>query len=78
MGFGVPVNELKRLLGELDPIPIKNWLTIGELDELEWKAMMNGSWKQRAGIISAVGLGMGLVAECYVLIKRNFQSFLVK
>ena len=59
MGFGVPINELKRLLSETDPIPIKKWLTIGTLDELEWKAMMNGLWKQRAGIISAVGLGNG-------------------
>ena len=74
MGFGVPVNELKRLLGELAPIPIKNWLTIGALDELEWKAMMNGLWKQRAGIISAVGLGNGFGSECYVLNQTKFPN----
>ena len=74
MGFGVPVNELKRLLGELDPIPIKNWLTIGELDELEWKAMMNGSWKQRAGIISAVGLGNGFGGRMLCLNQTKFPK----
>ena len=74
MGFGVPVNELKRLLGELAPIPIKNWLTIGALDELEWKAMMNGSWKQRAGIISAVGLGNGFGGRMLCLNQTKFPK----
>ncbi len=60
MGFGVPVNELKKLMSEsTEPIPIKKWLTIGTLDELEWKPVMNGFWKQRAGIIRASGLGSG-------------------
>ena len=74
MGFGVPVNELKRLLGELAPIPIKNWLTIGALDELEWKAMMNGLWKQRAGIISAVGLGNGFSGRMLCLNQTKFPN----
>ena len=74
MGFGVPVNELKKLLGELAPIPIKNWLTIGALDELEWKAMMNGSWKQRAGIISAVGLGNGFGGRMLCLNQTKFPK----
>jgi regulator of sirC expression with transglutaminase-like and TPR domain len=74
MGFGVPVNELKRLLGELAPIPIKNWLTIGALDELEWKAMMNGLWKQRAGIISAVGLGNGFGGRMLCLNQTKFPN----
>ena len=59
MGFGVPVNELEKLLGDTDPIPMQKWLTIGTLDQLEWKPVMNGIWKQRAGIISGIGLGNG-------------------
>jgi regulator of sirC expression with transglutaminase-like and TPR domain len=74
MGFGVPVNELKKLLRDLAPIPIKNWLTIGALDELEWKAMMNGSWKQRAGIISAVGLGNGFGGRMLCLNQTKFPK----
>ena len=74
MGFGVPVNELKKLLRDLVPIPIKNWLTIGALDELEWKAMMNGSWKQRAGIISAVGLGNGFGGRMLCLNQTKFPK----
>jgi serine protease Do len=60
MGFGVPVNALKNLIGEkTTSIPIDKWLTIGTLDERQWKVMMNGSWKQRAGEMRATGLGNG-------------------
>ncbi len=60
MGFGVPANALRNLMNENnDPIPMKKWLTIGALDELEWKPVMDGSWTQRAGIIKSIGLGSG-------------------
>ena len=59
MGFGIPSNSLQDLLSKQNPIPMKKWLTIGALDELEWESVMAGSWKQRAGIITASGLGSG-------------------
>ena len=75
MGFGVPVNELKKLMNENDkPIPMKKWLTIGTLDELEWKPVMNGSWKQRAGIIRASGLGSGFGGRMLCLYQGNAPS----
>lgn len=74
MGFGVPVNELKKLLGENNPIPIKKWLTIGTLDELEWKPVMDGTWKQRAGIISAIGLGNGFGGRMLCLNQNKFPK----
>lgn len=74
MGFGVPVNELKKLLGETNPVPIKKWLTIGSLDELEWKPVMNGTWRQRAGIISATGLGNGFGGRMLCLNQTKFPN----
>ena len=74
MGFGVPVNELKRLLGETNPIPMQKWLTIGAMDELEWKPVMNGSWKQRAGIITASGLGNGFGGRMLCLNQTKFPD----
>lgn len=74
MGFGVPVNELKKLLGETNPVPIKKWLTIGNLDELEWKPVMNGTWRQRAGIISATGLGNGFGGRMLCLNQTKFPK----
>ena len=59
MGFGIPSNALQDLLNKQNPIPMKKWLTIGALDDLEWKSTMGGSWKQRAGVITASGLGSG-------------------
>ena len=74
MGFGVPVNELKKLLADTDPIPIKKWLTIGILDQLEWNPVMNGVWKQRAGIISAMGLGNGFGGRMLCLNQTKFPK----
>lgn len=59
MGFGIPSNDLLNLMERQDPVPMEKWLTIGALDVLEWESVMAGSWKQRAGIITASGLGSG-------------------
>ena len=74
MGFGVPVNELKKLLSDTDPVPMQKWLTIGTLDQLEWKPVMNGDWKQRAGIISALGLGNGFGGRMLCLNQTKFPK----
>ena len=74
MGFGVPVNELKKLLGDIEPIPMQKWLTIGSLDQLEWNPVMNGEWKQRAGIISAMGLGNGFGGRMLCLNQTKFPK----
>lgn len=71
MGFGIPVNELKFLINEQAPIPMKKWLTIGALDELQWESVMAGSWKQRAGIITAAGLGSGFGGRMLCLSKQE-------
>lgn len=73
MGFGIPVNELKFLLKEQSPIPIKKWLTIGRLDDGEWKSIMSGTWKQRAGIITASGLGNGFGGRMLCLSEKSIM-----
>ena len=70
MGFGIPSNALKSLMGREDPVPMSKWLTIGALDELEWKAVMGAAWKQRAGIITANGLGSGFGGRTVCLSQR--------
>ena len=71
MGFGIPVNRLKDLINNPSPIPIKKWLTIGELDDSEWKSIMAGSWKQRAGVITASGLGNGFGGRMLCLSEQG-------
>ena len=70
MGFGIPVNALKGLLIKQKPVPMEKWLTIGALDELEWESIMGGNWRQRAGIISAAGLGSGFGGRMLCLSKQ--------
>ena len=75
MGFGVPVNALKNLISEkTTPIPFHKWLTIGTLDKLQWKAMMEGSWKQRAGEIRATGFGNGFGGRMLCLNQNGLIS----
>ena len=71
MGFGIPVNKLKNLLQNSNPIPINKWLTIGALDELEWKSIMAGNWKQRAGVITASELGSGFGGRMLCLSEQK-------
>jgi S1-C subfamily serine protease len=71
MGFGIPVNNLKNLLENTKPIPFKKWLTIGALDELEWKSIMAGNWKQRAGVITASELGSGFGGRMLCLSEQK-------
>lgn len=59
MGFGVPSQSLSNLLEDTRPIPIEQWLTVGILDEDEWLRPLGGNWRQRAGIITASGMGTG-------------------
>ena len=71
MGFGIPVNKLKNLLENPKPILFKKWLTIGALDELEWKSIMAGNWKQRAGVITASELGSGFGGRMLCLSEQK-------
>jgi regulator of sirC expression with transglutaminase-like and TPR domain len=71
MGFGIPVNKLKDMLQNQTPIPIKKWLTIGALNELEWKSILAGTWKQRAGVITASGLGSGFGGRMLCLSEQT-------
>ena len=74
MGFGIPVNKLNLLLKKQNPLPMKKWLTIGALDELEWESILSGSWKQRAGVITASGLGSGFGGRMLCLSQQTPHS----
>jgi regulator of sirC expression with transglutaminase-like and TPR domain len=52
LGFAVPVNELRTLMEHPAPVSMKNWQTIGRLNERIWKSS-GGRWTQRAGVIRA-------------------------
>jgi len=61
IGFAVPSNDLADLMRDPKAISMQAWTTIGALDPEEWKPLMGGSWRQRAGKIycDAPGDGFG-------------------
>ena len=75
LGFAVPVNALKSMLAKPNPIPMERWLTIGALDKSDWKTLLGGRWRQRAGRIIADGAGTGFGGRslCYWL--RDLPQF---
>ncbi|NOY00648.1 MAG: tetratricopeptide repeat protein [Verrucomicrobia bacterium] len=59
LGFATPVNILKSMIDKPNPVPIKSWLTIGNLDPNQWQPIMGGEWKQHAGVITVDAYGGG-------------------
>jgi serine protease Do len=67
LGFAAPVNQLKPLLAQPNPVPMDKWLTIGVLDPQDWTVLGGGRWRQRAGRLFAEGRGSGLGMRCLAL-----------
>ncbi|MFT5121494.1 MAG: serine protease Do [Kiritimatiellia bacterium] len=67
MGLAVPINDLKRLMENQRPMEMKHWITIGALDTEEWKSVMGGEWRQRAGTVVASGQGSGFGGRMQLL-----------
>ncbi|MCA9248155.1 MAG: tetratricopeptide repeat protein [Planctomycetales bacterium] len=61
LGFAVPIEKLRPLLEQPNPIPLQRWLTIGALDDAEWSPRFGARWMQRAGriFVSQPGQGFG-------------------
>ena len=74
LGFAVPVNALKPLVSKPNPIPIKQWLTIGVVDSEQWSPLFGASWKQRAGRLTVSGRGAGFGGRSLCLSKLNIPA----
>lgn len=59
LGFAMPVNELKRLIAQPNPVPMARWLTIGVLNPRLWQPLLGARWTQHAGIIKVATPGSG-------------------
>jgi serine protease Do len=70
LGFATPVNILKPMIESPNPVPMKNWLTIGNLDPNQWNPIMGGDWRQHAGVITADGYGSGFGGRTLCLSER--------
>lgn len=57
LGFAVPSNLLKPLLDKPNPVPIKRWMTIGQLNPKKWTTVFGGHWRKKGGGISVSHAG---------------------
>ena len=71
LGFAVAINALKPLIEKPNPIPISRWLTIGALDETDWRVHYGASWRQRAGRINVEELGSGFGGRALCFSKHE-------
>jgi regulator of sirC expression with transglutaminase-like and TPR domain/S1-C subfamily serine protease len=74
LGFATPVNILKPMIGRPNPVPMKNWLTIGNLDPNQWTPLMGGEWRQHAGVITVDGFGNGFGGRTLCLSERSVPA----
>lgn len=70
LGFAMPVNALKGLIEQPNPVPMERWLTIGVLDKRQWEVLMGARWSQRAGVLKAEGLGEGFGGRSLCLFQE--------
>jgi serine protease Do len=70
LGFAMPINVLKPLVAKPNPTPMARWLTIGALDQREWKPLFGSRWRQRAGRILVDGLGQGFGGRSLCLAEQ--------
>ena len=79
MGFGIPVNALKKLLDEkTDPIPMEKWKTIGAIDPLEWSIKMDGNGSKGPEKSELPELGLVSVVECCAFARTVSSRHLLK
>lgn len=59
LGFAVPINELKPLLSQPNPISMERWTRLGALNTNEWSTLFGARWTQKGGRIFAESPGTG-------------------
>jgi regulator of sirC expression with transglutaminase-like and TPR domain len=74
LGFAVPIESLKPLLDQPNPVPIDRWLTIGRLDPKAWTPLFGGNWRQRAGRIDVDGPGAGFGGRTLLLSTQDVPA----
>ena len=70
-GFAVKIAELKKLIERPNPIAIKQWQTIGQLDPRRWTPTPSARWRQRGGRLTVTDPGTGFGGRSILLRADN-------
>ena len=71
LGFAMPVNLLKSLLEQPNPVTLNRWLAIGALNPKEWSPLFGGVWSQKAGRVLVEGAGQGFGGRALCLSQQE-------
>lgn len=74
VGFAVPVNALKPLIESPNPIPMKRWATIGQLNPREWATVFGARWTQSGGQIQVSTPGKGFGGRSLCVSQRRVPA----
>ena len=71
LGFAVPSNMLKPLLEKPNSVPIKRWMTIGQLSQKAWTTVFGGHWRRKGGGIHVSHAGESFGGRALCLSTRD-------
>ena len=71
LGFATPIDLLKPLLEQPNPVPIRRWIHSGALDPARWEPHLGAQWRQRSGRILVDGAGTGFGGRSYLLQRQE-------
>jgi regulator of sirC expression with transglutaminase-like and TPR domain len=70
LGFAVRISHLHQLLENPNPIAMKNWIRLGELNPRIWTNVFGATWKRRQGSIYVSGPGNSFGGRSLALRNR--------
>lgn len=71
LGFAVPINRLKPLIDNPNPVPMNRWVAIGAPDPAQWKPLFGGRWRQKAGKLLVEGPGQGFGGRTLCIAQQD-------
>ena len=74
LGFAAPIHQLRSLIDRPNPIPIAQWLRIGEPDPELWTPLFGARWGQRPDRITVSEPGKGFGGRSLCLSTRDLPE----
>jgi serine protease Do len=59
VGFAIPVQKLRELVNDPNPVSMDRWVRLSEIDPKQWKVPSGGEWFERHSTIRVSGNGNG-------------------
>ena len=71
LGFAIPIERLEALTAQPNPVAMARWVTLGKINEQDWKPIMGARWRRRGTRIVAQGTGDGFGGRSLLLSQAD-------